>query len=168
MRPAKIPTSAPDTRTFPPHSPKCAVDFPFSTRRVPWKSLFIHRSHRPPPAHVSHKAHRSASPEKAVEIRKFCIIDGFSPDLPHKAPAPAPPLGITFPNAPVCSRFSNDRRPSARRNFLPRPPRICGIYAMYPAVRAVNPVQPTYKSDFSTVSPPLRRLRLRIYLYFSI
>ena len=168
MRPAKIPTSAPDTRTFPPHSPKCAVDFPFSTRRVPWKSLFIHRSHRPPPAHVFHKAHRSASPEKAVEIRKFCIIAGFSPDLPHKAPASAPPLGITFPNAPVCSRFSNARRPSARRNFLPRPSRICGIYAMYPAVRAVNPVQPTYKSDFSTVSPPLRRLRLRIYLYFSI
>lgn len=168
MRPAKIPTSAPGTRTFPPHFPKCAVDFPFSTRRAPWKSLFIHRSHRPPRAHVSHKAHRLASPEKAVEIRKFCIIAGFSPDLPHKAPAPAPPLGITFPNSPVCSRFSNARCPSASRIFLPRPPRICGIYAMYSAAHAVIPVQSTDKSDFSTVSPPLRRLRLRIYLYFSI
>ncbi len=96
----------PPSPTFPPFLPNSTVDFPFSTTRCWWKSLFIHCFLPPPAAIVSHKAHRFLLPEKAVENRKFCIIPGISLNLPPIGGTTDNALWISRPNSPVYSRFS--------------------------------------------------------------
>ena len=137
----------------------------FSTIPFPWKSLFVHSAPPSPPPSVSHKAHRFQHPAMAVENRKFCIIAPFSPDSRRIAAPAGRPVWITPPNSPVCSRFSKAHRTWERRNFLPPPPWICVFSMIYRAVFPVNTGQPVDKFHFSTVSPPLLRLRLRISLF---
>ncbi len=137
----------------------------FSTIPFPWKSLFVHSAPPSPPPSVSHKAHRFPRPAMAVENRKFCIIAPFSPDFRRIAAPVGRPVWITPPNSPVCSRFSKAHRNWESRNFLPPPPWICAFFMIYRAMFPVNTGQPVDKSHFSTVSPPLLRLRLRIFLF---
>ena len=137
----------------------------FSTSPFPWKSLFVHSAPPSPPPSVSHKAHRFPRPAMVVENRKFCIIAPFSPDSRRGAAPAGRPVWITPPNSPVCSRFSKAHRTWESRNFLPPPPWICVFSMIYRAVFPVNTGQPVDKFHFSTVSPPLLRLRLRITLF---